>query len=123
MAASSFVTLSAYDYFGESIVAGYDFNGDGVLDLAVGAFGDDDGEDDDAGREGTATAVHVLFMTADHTVSGAAKVSNEEGTWATPSTTASAAPSHRSAISMATASPTLPSDRAQQQQRQCTSCS
>ena len=77
---SSFVTLSAYDYFGESIVAGYDFNGDGVLDLAVGAFGDDDGEDDDAGREGNGNgAVHVLFMTADHTVGGAAKISNEEG--------------------------------------------
>ena len=49
-------SLAADDYFGiSSASVGGDLNGDGVLDLVVGAIGDDDG----ASRAG---AVYILFF-------------------------------------------------------------
>ena len=50
------------------MVALGDLDGDGVGDLAVGAYGDDDG----AGDTG---AVHVLFLEADVSVRALAKIS------------------------------------------------
>ena len=50
-------TLANSDYFGRSVAAIGDLDGDGVTDLAVGANGDDTGG---TGRG----AVHVLFMNA-----------------------------------------------------------
>ena len=40
---SSFYTLGAWDRLGHSAAALGDIDGDGVMDLAVGAYGDDDG--------------------------------------------------------------------------------
>ncbi|MCK4892144.1 MAG: FG-GAP repeat protein, partial [Candidatus Pacebacteria bacterium] len=48
-------TLADYDFFGYSVSSVGDLNGDGVMDLAVGAYGDDTGGS-------TRGAVHILFM-------------------------------------------------------------
>ena len=53
--------LDDYDYFGGSVAALGDLDGDGVGDLAVGAEGDDDGDADRG-------AVWVLFLDTDGTV-------------------------------------------------------
>lgn len=60
------------DAFGQSVAALGDLDGDGVGDLVVGAFGDDDG------GAGTG-AVWVLFMNADRTVKAWQKISDDEG--------------------------------------------
>ena len=39
----SFYTLEASDFFGVSVTALGDVDGDGIMDLAIGAYGDDDG--------------------------------------------------------------------------------
>jgi len=64
--------LGAYDLFGGSLAALGDLNGDGVPDLAVGAYGDDDGGSG-------AGAVYVLFLDASGDAVGANKVSNSHG--------------------------------------------
>ena len=58
--------------FGISVAGIGDFNSDGTVDLAVGAFEDDDGADD-------AGALHILFMLPDGTVASAQKNSNSYG--------------------------------------------
>ncbi len=58
--------LSFSDFFGSSVASVGDIDRDGVLDLAVGAEGDDGG-----GRD--AGAVHLLFMKPDGTVGSAVK--------------------------------------------------
>ena len=67
---AAFYTLDGSHYFGTSVVALGDVNGDGITDLAVGAYGDNDGGS-------YAGAVYVLFMNV--TVIGAQKISNLHG--------------------------------------------
>ena len=60
-------TLASYDYFGSSVALMGDLDGDGVADLAVGAYGDDTG--------GSARgAVHVLFLNADGSANSSLKI-------------------------------------------------
>ena len=61
--------LNDSDAFGRSIAALGDVDGDGVMDLAVGAYGDDEGGQD-------AGAVWILFMTADGKVKHQQKISD-----------------------------------------------
>ena len=60
------------DRFGSAVAGIGDLNGDGFRDLAVGAPLDDDGGDDRG-------AVWILFMNADGTVAGNAKISDQQG--------------------------------------------
>ena len=53
-----------------------DFNNDGIVDIAVGALGDDDSEDDDVSNTG---ALWLLFLNSNGTVKGHQKISAEEG--------------------------------------------
>ena len=64
--------LEFQDYFGSSITNIGDLNNDGVVDLAVGAYRDDDG----GLNKG---AVYILFMNSDGTVSETQKISELEG--------------------------------------------
>lgn len=59
--------LEALDYFGDGVDGLGDFYGDGVEDLAVGAWGDDDG---DGGG-----AVYMLFLNTNGTVKSYQKIS------------------------------------------------
>ena len=64
--------LDDFDSFGESVTnLGY-LDGDGVIDLAVGAPGDDDGDS-------ACGAVWILFLNADGTVRNQQKISATEG--------------------------------------------
>jgi len=65
--------LEDLDEFGRAIANLGDLNGDGVVDLAVGATGDDDGGADLKG------AVYVLFLKADGTVKQHQKISDTQG--------------------------------------------
>ncbi|MEO2017324.1 MAG: VCBS domain-containing protein [Fuerstiella sp.] len=61
--------LTNGDFFGSSVASLEDLDGDGVTDLAVGAFGDDTG--------GTYRgAVHVLFLNSDGTVKSSTKIAH-----------------------------------------------
>ena len=64
--------LDDFDYFGGSVASVGDLDGDGVMDLAVGAYGDGDG----GFWRG---AVWVLFLNADGTVKAHQKISSTEG--------------------------------------------
>ncbi|MCH8315735.1 MAG: FG-GAP repeat protein, partial [Planctomycetes bacterium] len=60
------------DFFGSPVASLGDLDGDGVGDLAVGAFADDDGGLDRG-------AVWVLFMNTDGTVKSHQKISATQG--------------------------------------------
>ena len=64
--------LSDSDYFGGSVANIGDLNGDGVVDLAVGAYRDDDGI-------ANSGSIYILFLNSDGTVDSHQKISNEEG--------------------------------------------
>ncbi len=57
------------DWFGASVSEIGDLNGDGVIDMAVGAYWDDTGGSDRG-------ALYVLFMKADGTVSNSVKIAH-----------------------------------------------
>ena len=65
-------TLHNGDRLGVSVAALGDLDGDGVQDIAVGAFGDNDGGNERG-------AVWVLFLNTDGTVSSHQKISEAEG--------------------------------------------
>jgi hypothetical protein len=64
--------LADGDYFGRSVASLADLNGDGVSDLAAGAYRDDTGG---SGRG----ALLVLFLNADGTVKESTKIANATG--------------------------------------------
>lgn len=66
------VDLDTRDDFGESIDAIGDLDGDGVIDLVVGAQRDDDGGEDRG-------AVYILFMNPNGTVDRSQKISDTAG--------------------------------------------
>lgn len=66
------VTLDDYDYFGIAIANLGDLDGDGVVDVAVGASNDDDGGNHDRANVG---AVYIMFMRPDGTVKAEQKIS------------------------------------------------
>ncbi len=66
------IELDFQDYFGSSITNIGDLNNDGVIDLAVGAYRDDDG----GLNKG---AVYILFLNPDGTVLSTQKISELEG--------------------------------------------
>jgi len=63
-------TLVDGDFFGNSVASLGDLNGDGVNDLAVGAYGDDTG----SFQRG---AVHVFFLNANGSVKGTTKIASD----------------------------------------------
>ncbi|MEZ5341376.1 MAG: FG-GAP-like repeat-containing protein [Acidimicrobiales bacterium] len=64
--------LDNNDIFGTSVAGVGDINGDGINDLAVGAYLDDDGA-------ANAGAVYLLFLNRDGTVGGEQKISATNG--------------------------------------------
>jgi len=66
------VDLDTRDDFGESLDTIGDLDGDGIIDLVVGAQRDDDGGEDRG-------AVYVLFMNTDGTVNRSQKISDTAG--------------------------------------------
>ncbi len=62
-------TLDDFDYYGQSIANMGDLNGDGVIDLAVGAYGDDEG----GTKRG---AVHIHFMNTDGSIDSTIEINN-----------------------------------------------
>jgi hypothetical protein len=67
-----FATLDAGDRFSRDHDQAGDINGDGIIDLVIGARSDDDGETD-------AGAVYILFMNNNGTVQSNQKISMLEG--------------------------------------------
>jgi hypothetical protein len=67
--------LDNLDEFGRAIVSLGDLDGNGVIDLAVGAIGDDDGGADWKG------AVWILFMKGDGSVLAHQKISDTQGSF------------------------------------------
>ena len=62
-------TLADDDYFGASVANIGDLDGDGVNDLAVGAYYDDEGGDDRG-------AIHIMFMNTDGSVDSTVEINS-----------------------------------------------
>jgi len=67
--------LDNNDFFGQDVINIGDLNGDGIIDLAVGAMWDDDGGTDNG-------AIWILFLKADGTVDSYQKISETQGGFA-----------------------------------------
>lgn len=65
-------SLNNEDYFGGSVANLGDINNDGVIDIAVGAYRDDDGGTNKG-------AIYILFLNSDGTVASHQKISETEG--------------------------------------------
>ena len=65
-------TLDPYDAFGRAISSIGDFDDDGITDIVVGAYHDDDGGYNTG-------AVYILFLNSDGTVKNSQKISSTEG--------------------------------------------
>ena len=61
--------LGDIDYFGGSVANIGDLNGDGVEDIAVGAYKDDEGGDDRG-------AIHIMFMNTDGSVDSSVEIND-----------------------------------------------
>jgi hypothetical protein len=68
-------SLDDEDKFGKAVTSVGDMNGDGIPDLAVGSWKDDDGGKDRG-------AVWILFLSADGTVASSQKISDTAGSFA-----------------------------------------
>ena len=66
--------LESFDRFGSALTNLGDLNGDGVPDLAVGAYRDEA----TSGGESAEGAVHILFLNSDGTASSTVKISDGE---------------------------------------------
>lgn len=64
--------LDPQDYFGGSVANIGDLNNDGVIDLAVGAYRDDDGGTDNG-------ATYIIFLNSNGTVNNYQKISETQG--------------------------------------------
>ena len=71
-------TLDGLDLFGWAVSCLDDLDGDGVVDLAVGAIGDDDGGPPSSGLVGYG-AVWILFLNSNGTVKSHQKISLTQG--------------------------------------------
>lgn len=66
-------TLADGDLFGASVASLGDLDGDGIVDLAVGAIGDDAGTGISSSERG---AVYILFLNSDGTVRSSRRISS-----------------------------------------------
>ncbi len=67
------------DSLGQGLGSPGDLDGDGIVDLAVGAPLDDDGAADEGDPFANLGAVYILFLNADGTVKNTQKISQTEG--------------------------------------------
>jgi len=70
--------LDDHDWFGKSVASIGDLDSDGIVDLAVGTFGDDDGCPNN-NKNCNKGAVYILFMNSDGTVKSDQKISADAG--------------------------------------------
>jgi len=68
-------SLDSYDLFGGALTSLGDLDGDGITDIAVSAYQDDDG----GGTSFNKGAVWILFLNADGTVKSHQKISQTQG--------------------------------------------
>ena len=69
-------TLTNGDYFGTSFANIGDLNGDGINDLAVGAYHDDMDESGNASGGTNRGAVHIMFMNTDGSVDSTVEIND-----------------------------------------------